>query len=254
MFKGFQNTSRSNGFNGFPALNFQMNNEAYGFSGCRLWLDANFGTNTKTDLSSISLWTDKINGFRFTQSTGGNQPSYVLSDANFNNLPSIKFNSYVNHRLQLSSVTINMGNKCTVAVVYINDVIADAVPYILCNSVARGTGNAVNITGGGTATNLNGFGAYTGEAASTVAKLSSGIEDTAAHIGIVSSTDIIMDGISITSSNFDFTVSYNTIGGDGSGLGSIRGRIAEIIIFNKSFNSSDCIELSNRLNQKYAIY
>ena len=114
MFKGFQNTSSQ--FKGFPHLNFQMNNEAYGFSGCTHWLDAGFGLDTQTDLSAITQWNDKVGASKWVQLTAGNQPRLRLADASFNNLPTIDFYSNT-RRLTDSLYGIDQSNLFTIAIV-----------------------------------------------------------------------------------------------------------------------------------------
>ena len=65
-------------------------------SALEVWLKADAGTNCNTGSCGISSWTDQsTNGYSYTQGTGGDQPTYNLSDLNFN--PSLSFNGSSHH-------------------------------------------------------------------------------------------------------------------------------------------------------------
>lgn len=245
MFKSFQNTSRTNGFNGFPALNFQMNNEAYGFSGCTFWLDAAYGTNTVTDAAAISLWQTKIGGLIFTQATVASQPSYVAADVSFNNYPTINTST---NRWMSNNFGITLNANSTIAFVAKYD--------SLFGNILLGTGPNPGQT---TMVSLGGsIAGYTGVGwrNSSGTWFTSTVEDANAKIGIISLNDIIVNGANVFNNNSntvfpELVMQYIALGAQN---GYLNGRIAEIIIYNFKMTSNQMIDLSNRLNSKYAIY
>ena len=249
MFKNFQDTSRSQQFSGFPNLNFQMNNEAYGFSGCTFWLDAAYGLNTQTDLAAVSRWVDRVRNIPFEQATAGNQPRLQAADVNFNNFPSVDFNS--NARRLQAGQTFGMPMAVTIVIIGNRD-----SANTRNTALASSTTNNNEITFGGTQVGVTGIGVY--NAASPV--ITSSIEDTAPHIALISSgtgdAEIVVDCVSQVTGTWLPAVSYDSIGQSpsvGTATGFI-GKIAEIIIFNNKLSSVDMIRLSGNINSKYAIY
>lgn len=62
-------------------------------AGCVLWLRSDLGV-TKDGSNRVSSWADKSGQENnFVQTVGANQPLYVASDSNFNNNPSINFDT-----------------------------------------------------------------------------------------------------------------------------------------------------------------
>lgn len=242
MFKGFQDKSKQ--FHGFPNLNFQMNNEAYGFSGCTFWLDAAYGLNTQTDLAAVSSWKDRISGINFEQATAGNQPRLVVADANFNNLPSIDFD--VAAKVLVSSVGIGFGNHTIAFIAKVN--VAQSANCIF----SQNENASSNIYLGGTTAGITGIGVYN-TATSLIGTPS--IENTSTHIAAITTTEIVVDGVQNTTGNWIPGVSYNTIGrGTTTTSANLRGRVSEIIIFKRKLSSDELITLSTNINSKYAIY
>lgn len=245
MFKGFQDTNRSPLFRGFPNLNFQMNNEAFGFSGWNLLLDAAHGLNTQTNLDSISKWVDKINGIGFNQTTAGNQPRLVVSDANFNNNPSVDFQSAA--RFLSSSTTIGSASNCAFVFVFKVNAI-NANNNILLN-LNNSTANFYGYGGGNAG--INGLGYFTGVSNVVLQGTS---ESTTEHIGIIKSGS---DGIIMVDGNVEATGalvapgSFTDIGHSARG---INGQIAMMGLINRNFSSTELQELSSNINTKYAIY
>lgn len=262
MFKGFQNTGKAGQFKGIPSLDFQMNNEAYGFSGCVFWLTASEGLNTQTNLTNISRWVSKVGGYSFEQSTAGNQPRLIVSDADFNNHPSVDFSESISRFItSIRTINLNPPQGLTIAVVYKK--IADSTGTININPLIN---NDVNFTIAGNAfiqlraANISptyGFGIATG--LPTVAPpLDSGINDTAAHIAIItggtSNAEIVVNGVSkVTGTWTVFGAGWNRIGHSGSTV-SLLAKVPEIIIYNQKLSSTDMIRLSSNINSKYAIY
>lgn len=242
MFKGFQDTSRSQQFKGFPNLNFQMNNEAYGFSGCTFWLNAAYGLNTQTDLDAITYWKDRIRNISFEQATAANQPRYNSSNANFNNYPAVEFQS--NTRYLLSSIGIQTSASFAVAFVAKCNVANAANPNVLLGITSGGNGSIALRK-----TSVNGIGWYNGG----TNLMDSGVIDTNTHICVLTNNLIIIDGVVTTSGSVIPLISFIQIGNLNTGY-ALQGTVAEIIVFNNLLSDSDCIKLSDNINSKYAIY
>jgi hypothetical protein len=251
MFKGFQKGQQ---FKGFPALNFQMNNEAYGFSGCTLWLDAAYGLNTQTDGASISSWQSRIGETTFIQKTAGNQFSYEDSLLAFNNYPAILSNTGA--RFMTSNNSIGLSNNFTIAFV-VQRTSAIQQANVICH------GNLDNISlsatdwfgaGGNFTASITGYGFYN-SIAGAVAKIVSTNEDSNAHIVIITNNTLCIDGVNVvTSGNAIPFGSINCLGYNNSNA-PWGGYLGEMLIYsNNKLSDSDCIQLSDRLNQKYAIY
>jgi hypothetical protein len=249
MFKSYQDTISADQFRGFPNLNFQGSNSAYGFSGVSFWLDAAFGLNTQTNLGAVSKWQARVGGGVFEQATAGNQPRLILSDANYNNFPSVEaqdsariMESSIGLKYQSTAITVAVISKVNVAQQY-NGIIG-----------RFSTGDAVNvgITDGGGNASYNGFGYFQGTSA-----MQGTTESLNARIKILTSTNIIINGSIETTGTaigaFQELVTLFRTNSQTAQSG-LRGSIAEIIAFNYSMSSTDAIALSDRINQKYAIY
>lgn len=238
MFKGFANKSRQ--FNGFPNLNFQVNNEAYGFSGCTFWLDASYGLNTQTDLAAVSSWQSKIGGITFTQATAGNQPRLILSSTAYNNNPVIECQDGL--RFMNSNRSFN-GITCAFIANY------DTLNGL---NVLFSLDNQNNVYCGGSVAGPNGFGVrraavyYTGTT-----------ENINPKICVISTFGIMVNEIvelSQTVNRIDFASS--TLFGYPTSDATTRlyGKLGELLFFNKDFTQNEAIALSSRINSKYAIY
>lgn len=239
MFKGFQNKSRQ--FNGFPNLNFQVNNEAYGFSGCTFWLDAAYGLNTQTNLAAVSSWTDRISGASFTQSTAANQPRYIQSSLSYNNFPVIDF--YTSARF-LSSL-IKYSGFSTIAFIANYDTLTDR------NSMIGNVNQTEPLIALG-GNSFNGISIALNDGPPSSAGTT---DNTNVKICVINSSDIFVNGISEFSGTTRLTqVNFNRIGQWVNIANALVGKVAEIIIYKYSLTNSECIELSTRLNSKYAIY
>jgi hypothetical protein len=248
MFKSFSDSSRNKEFHGFPNLNFQMNNEAYGFSGCTFWLDAAYGLNTQTDLDDVNSWKDRIRNIEFNQQTAASQPRLILSNANFNNKPTVQATSTA--RTLLSQSGADMDSNKTIAVIAKINTSTNSSPVI-------GTSTTVNtnILLGGTNANALGIGIYDAEGATGATLITSTVEDASAHISVLNANRIIVDGVQVaTGSALVPTTQMNRLFGSGTFSRGLIGDIAEVIIFNYLFNENECIELSYNLNIKYALY
>jgi hypothetical protein len=244
MFKGFSDSSRNKEFHGFPNLNFQMNNEAYGFSGCTFWLDAASGLNTQTNGANISSWRDKVMGVQFTQATAGNQPTFTASNVNFNGLPSVQFDST---RL-LTGGSVSFPEAFTICFVCKVDANSSVLNRIFSNTTTAG----IQFCPGG----LTPIGLYT----STTPYIQGTTADALPHIIIISSSGynqtctIIVDGVlEVTGSIPNVISTLSVLSGSTANYG-MRGSIAEIILFNNYLDVNSSTRLSDNINSKYAIY
>ena len=242
MFKGYHNSINSPLYRGFPNLTFGGNTgTAYSFSRCLLWLDAAYGTNTITNGANISFWSDRINGVLYTQVTAANQPTYVLSDANFNNFPTINFGTNLSRFLS-STTTFSIGSY-TLGIIVRSTSVSE-----LGNNII-GQNADIGFFGGGTNSNVTGYGFYNANSAYT----KSNIEDTSMHIIVANRDCIIVDGVNQTSSTSPVTLNFTHIGSNDGNYQACC-VISEILLFDYVMSSTDAITLSNNINVKYQKY
>jgi hypothetical protein len=250
MFKGFQDTSRSPMFRGFPNLNFRMNNSAHGFTGCYFWLDAAINLSTNTNGANITYWQSIYGNYRFEQGTAASQPLYVLNDVNYNNFPTISTST--NRFLQLTtrSNTFFLDSNKTFAIVANYDTIN--VGNIILGTSTGGLGCI--LWGGSNAAYL-GIGIR--ENGGTFWQTT--VDNTTPHIAIFTINDIVVDGASSLSSSSNVilpNISLNQLGIGINGASSVgfNGKIAEVVAWDFKMTQSQMIQLSNNINEKYAIY
>jgi len=251
MFKGFQFTA-SNG-NGFPNINFGTAREAYNFGGVSFWLDAGLNTNTQTNLAAISSWVDRVRDIPYLQSTAGSQPRYNSANALFNNYPTIDF--YSQQRFMDAAQPPGVDPKFTFVVVYRK--LTDATGTTHSTSLF-GTSKAAT-TGLGFNVELMqatvqdpsvGFSPTT-----NIYSLSSTVPfGTAAHILVINSTAFIDNGasVSFTGSTYSGFGATRISGSANNNSGTLE--IAEILVYERLLSDSQCIQLCNNINQKYALY
>ncbi len=242
MFKGF---TKGQSFKTFPSLNFQMNNEAYGFSGCTMWLDAAWGLNTQTDLGAVSTWQSKVGNVIMTQATVANQPRFNASNSLYNNYPTVE--SQGTGRYMSTTSAINVGS--TVAFVANYNTIVNANNLFAPSN----TGTQVFIVGlGGTGTGINGV----------YVRLSSGLyssgttENNSVKIVVITPNAIYVNGVLENSSanqinSRDFALLF--LGSTSATTDTLNGYCAELIFWNTDYTGNE-LEISTRLNAKYAIY
>ena len=248
MFKSYQDSSSADQFKGFPNLNFQGSNSAYGFSGVSFWLDAAFGLNTQTNLGAVSRWQQRVGNGTFIQDTAGNQPRFILNDANFNNLPSVEAQDSSRFMIaQAGSGLRYIGNNTIAVVSKVNT--QNTVNGIIGINTATAYDGLAD---GGTRTGFNGF----GTAVTNSMFLQGTTESLNSRIKIITNTNVIINGVSETTgtntaSVFDYFSLFRIFN---TAAGNLIGTIAEIIVFNYSMTSTDAIALSDRINQKYALY
>lgn len=243
MFKGFANKSRQ--FNGFPNLNFQVNNEAYGFSGCTFWLDAAYGTNTQTDLAAVSSWQDKIRGITYTQTTVANQPRYNATNASYNNLPTIE--SQGTSRYLLNTVGTQVGQ--TVAFVANYNTILNINPIFAPYNTGATSFWVVGL--GGSSASVTGVFIRI----SNTSFINSITENSSVKIVVITPSAIYVNGVLENSNNNQIADrSCNLIMSGSTGItDSLNGHMAEMIFWNTNYAGKETI-ISDRLNSKYAIY
>jgi hypothetical protein len=240
MFKGFNNRQQHS----FPNINFGGNyGQAYNFSRCLLWLDAAYGTSTVVNGASISSWVDKINGVTYSQPTAGGQPTYVASDASFNNFPTISFPVGATRSL-IGSSTFPLGSS-TIALI-----VRSTSTTVLVGNLILGDGSTLGFFGGGNNANITGYGFY---GAGALALTKSNIEDTSMHIIIANRNFIIIDGVNQTNTTSAITQNFTSIGSSSSNYsGSCN--ISEILLYDYLMSEADAIQLSSNINAKYLKY
>jgi hypothetical protein len=251
MFKAFSDSSRNQEFHGFPNLNFQMNNEAYGFGNVDLWFDAAYGLNTQTDGANISFWKDRIQNLEFNQTSAANQPVLRISDSDFNNLPSVDFNT-------TSKILTNEKGF----------VVSGTIAFVVKASGFSANGNVLFSDGIGSGvseraimlageTTAKGIGVYNSSSITGVASIiiNSGVRDLLPHIVVFTKTAVIIDGI-IAASGPTLMQLYKTIGSILTTTGGrhSRAKLPEFITFKNQFTDDEALTICDRLNSKYAIY
>lgn len=254
MFKGYQDTSSQSQFKGFPNLNMQGAVSAYGFSGVSFWLDAAYGLNTQTNLGAVSSWQQRVGRGTFVQATAANQPRLILSDANYNGYPSVE--SVSNVRFMIADLGLKLNTFYTVAIIskvnasnFINGIIG-----VTNISAANNQG----FFDGGTDSAATGFGYNRATYQIGAGQFQGTTETVTSRIKVITTTSIVINGVNEnTSSGFSIVNELTNLfrlGSQSSIYSSIVGTIAEIIAFPYSMTATDAIALSDRINQKYALY
>lgn len=245
MFKGFQDTSALQQFHGFPNLNMQQATSAYGFSGVTFWLDAAYGLNTQTNLGAVSRWQARVGNATFEQATAGNQPRLILNDANYNNLPSVE----AQDSARFMDATIGSGLRYNAQNITVA-VISKVNTALGLNVLISDTNNNAFFDGGTNVGN-NGFGYLAG---GTI-QIQGNTESLNSRIKIIAGNNIIVNGVNETTGNAGTSfLELRRIFRLGASTAQLQGSIAEIIAFGYSMTSDEAIALSDRINQKYAIY
>ena len=256
MFKGFQSVGRQ--FNSIPSLDFQMNNQAYGISGCVLWLDPSYGLNTQTNLAAISSWQSRVGQFQYTQSTVATQPRFILSDAGFNNNPTIDFNSAGKGLFSAVGGPNIKGSTLVLVYQYVTPTIGGNMQNRIVgdgdNSNARSAGIAFShgVTNNGNVNNRVGFnsGASFQYASSTEFTSTAKIMVVNQNYWYSNNSSVTVDAGTYSSIN---SFLLTSIGGSITSFSGVF-KIAEILVYNYSLNLDQITYLSSTLNTKYAIY
>jgi hypothetical protein len=238
-----------------PVNGIRKTNYAYGFANAVDWLDADFGLPTRTNGALISSWTDRINGKVWTQGTASAQPLLVSADSDFNGYPSLDFSTSAK---QLINNTIETNLRTlTLFMVIKNTVISTGVNYVIGRNILTGSVGMAVVSGG---TNVNGIGFVNGMGLTGPPNiLTSSVNDTLPHICVLTYRDIIIDGVIQISGNaapYSTGIGWsdiNTLTHNNAGRASVM-KIAEIGVFLETFTQAQALQLSDRLNSKYAIY
>lgn len=254
MFKGFQDTSRSQLFKGFPNLNFQMNNEAYGFSGCTFWLHAAYGLKTQTDLAAVSSWQDRKRSIDFLQATAGNQPRLVVADAAFGNKPVIEFQAQQRY-LQTVTGGANINfNGTTVFVFQRLTSSSGANPkrtQLIGTEIAANAGTSFSMESNDVANAVGMMGP------STFSFYDTTFFDTNPHIVVISGLNFIENGAAMTPTGTSWISFVGSVLSGSVTRSSGTFKLAELLTYEDlSLSSTDCIRLSDNVNNSnsYAIY
>lgn len=238
MFKGF---AQRQSFHGFPNNNFRGNQlSRYDFGGVVFLLDASIGISTNINQQLISFWTEQFTGTSYFQNTAANQPKWNESDANFNGHSSIEVLS--DRSSQLNSLTpISTGQTLAfVSRYFLGSQPFNCIGGIDVNNLVYMGGINAGITGPGARAGGSYF-------------FSSITQTTLPMICVMNQNGVWVNGIQAKSDKVFFDrISFQSILRVGNNAGySLAGAVAEIIGYSDNI---DGLELSNRINQKYAIY
>jgi len=225
-----------------PGNGIRKTNYAFGFGGCEFWLDAQYGLNTYTDLAAVSSWRSKIGDYNFVQSTDGNQPRYIASNASYNNYPTVEGHDNARHMIMSQSFPLIRGKT-----------VAFVANYTTLNTVngVFGVNSAVVLRGGvgGSTAGTNGVFYSSGSTRTGTT------EDTTVKIAVITQSRIVVNGaeeVTFTELNDDI---FNQIFRAGATTASsLIGHIAEMLIFNFEMTLVECQRLSSNINSKYARY
>jgi hypothetical protein len=222
-----------------PVNGIRQTNYAYGFGGAVFWLDADYGTSTKTNNTVSSFWQNKLSNIKGEQPTASLQPIYFSSAVYFNNYPYIRFSPL--RRYNLNS-NIIIPDKFAFAMV-VNVIGIQTTSNTLFNNISN------NSDGFNLAYNASSLGPTILETAEY------GVSTPSATTMIIVFTEdnIIINGVnqgSITPPSIkNITIM----------CGSVTARhgncdLAEAVLYNQKFSVAQAIDLSDRINSKYAIY
>lgn len=147
--KGFQqtNTTRyiyapTQAFNGFNKYGFSENQSPYIVDdSLYAWWDTQTGVvlNVIGSATTVSSWTDKINGYSFTQGSATNQPTYIISDPNYRGYPSINFSTSSGNLMSAGNI-LNLGTLAGFTIMMVSSCFNN-----LRSGMIKGNGNSAVI-------------------------------------------------------------------------------------------------------------
>ncbi len=210
----------------------------FGFGGCYFDLNAAIGTDTKTNAASVTTWIEQVNGYIFTSLT--NRPTFVVSDSNFNNQPSISFGASA--RLSAISPVGVPGNFTILAVLKTDIIQSRNIAFNDQASSEKGLLMAGNTVG------INAIGYYEG---STMIAAGS-TEDTAAHIVALTPTSVWVDGVKEGSPSPFKCSSVAQVGGAANV--ALRGPMARLFILDHALSDNEMPILFANVNAQYLVY
>lgn len=248
MFKSF---TQQRGFNGFTKNLYGSRQLDWNGIGVQFWLEASSGLALSGTL--VDSWSDRVHGIRHLPVNSASRGVLTASDPNFNGNPSIHCaGSSGTFRAEVGKgTTLGIGRGLTIATVHsIPSGFVSGRIDICCTSPSW----SPNIGLGGTRAQWNGIGlAVNGD----TLRLGTSYEVTTPTIAIFTVEIIFANGIeqAITAGSspalVDSWANFDWIGGGGAG-GPCQ--IAEILCFPFQANSAECLQISDLLNAKYAIY
>jgi hypothetical protein len=257
MFLGF---SKKNNFNQFPSSQFGNGSRvtAYSFPLCSFWLNANTGLNASNNLDPISVWTDQASQISFTQSTASLQPRLLKNVGAFGGNDMVEF--HTSPRGLQSQVGVGFGPQKTLALVYEYSTYALGATSVQSRIIgdndfsnSRSSGfsflaHSVNNTG---LRNQVGYGFGAGVSYGSTVPY-----DNLPKILVLTQGAYVVNGVNVTidlASTPAYTGSYSWIGANNQFFVGVF-KIGEVLLYDRIFSLSECVELSDKLNAKYSLY
>jgi hypothetical protein len=258
MFRGF---SKNSGFNGFPNQQFGKGARIslYGFPLCSFWLNAEMGVGAVSNLDPVSAWVDQVGLIQFTQLNPLYQPRLVKNAPSFGNRDLIDFHTAGRGLQAAVNTTVGTGGK-TIAIVYEYSSVATQSRIIGDNDFANARSSGFSFQHG--SVNNTTFRPWVGfgvGAGASYGFIGAPVYANDPRILVLTRENLILNGTQITINQAAtplITGVISWVGSNGAFGVSWSGifRVAEIIVFDKEFNTTECINLSNALNSKYALY
>jgi hypothetical protein len=258
MFKGFSNRQ---GFHGVPNISFGFGKTktVYGFPLCSLWLNAELGVNTNINNDPVNSWTEQVSGYPFYQRTAALQPRLNKNSVSFGGRDVIEFHVIPN--LLTCDLTFGVGTSRTLVLVYEYTSLAatgSSSRRIIGDSIytdarSAGTHFSVNASSNSFAANRTGYGAG---GSISYGSSNLGIFNALPKIVVITRDSLVVNGASVPLTEVSGVLAnffMNSVGGLTSAFVGLF-KIGEIIIYDRQSTLSECIEICNALNTKYALY
>ena len=232
---------------------------AYSFARCSFHLSADSFINATTNLEAVSLWRDKIQNIPFFQTSAAAQPRLIVPDINFNNNPVVEF--IAGGRLLDSLIGMPISVEKTVAFVYQYNTYSSGVHYN--SSIVRNnnylSSRTLGNNFGSQCSNASVVRPFVGYYQGSQYEWASGdsvIFNTFPVIVVINKNCMIANGVNLPMSsqlafqNQGFVA--NVIGGPATFANAFK--LAEWIVWESLYDLSECLDISDLINQKYAIY
>ncbi|MBN4051253.1 PKD domain-containing protein [bacterium AH-315-M05] len=237
-------TSGTGGFSGWSLIyDFTIFNPT-GVNGLMLWLRADSGIISSND--TVSSWADKSgNNNNAFQSATANQPLWVNSIPELNNMPVVRFDGAANPNGDFFNLTDSiLGNPSTVFVVFKKDNTASR-GILLGGDVFR---LLANWSDGNVYLLLDG---PSGSASIPTGQITEYSLLSALYDTTLSTFTVKVNSNNFGSVSFSQTGVFKMIGKRGSGE-AIDGDIAEIVMYNSALPDTSRQKVENYLKHKYA--
>ena len=240
-------------------------------SGMVLWLKAD--EIDLADGAAVTSWKDASgNGHEFVQATSSKQPTFVLSESSFNNMPAVRFDGGDNLGLPFTA-DLNT-NEFTIFVVPAVSSDTNAPELVIDNSTSpsstsKGWTIAADMRNSGGANNWEMF---VGVGSSSYPNISAGTDSvsvsgapsilvgqisggngaggSATQLFRVNGTQI---GTATVAYHKDTGETYHAGAGDNATTYELNGEIAEIIQFNRALTTTEIQQVEGYLAEKYGI-